>query len=194
MELFAQLMKWDEFSGIATGVAACEEKDHDNEIMDYHGSKPYFQAWSQTQKSASSGKSLGNVRLQHDASKVAGRLTDLSFDDGNKRVIVSAQIVDPVAKELLRTGCLTGFSIGGDYGKRTTLPNGVTKYVAIPSEVSVVDRPCQPSATFTAVKSDGTTELRKFFPRTEQTKIKKGIGNYSVRRLALMVSRGYQPM
>jgi hypothetical protein len=194
MHLFAQLMKFDEFTGVATGVAACEEIDRDKEIMDYQGSKPYFQAWSQTQKSASIGKSLGNVRLQHDASKIAGKLTDLTFDDTNKRVIVSTQIIDPVARELLRTGCLTGFSIGGEYGKRTTLPNGVTKYVAIPAEISVVDRPCMPSATFTAVKSDGSTELRKFAPRTEQSKVMKRIGVYSERRLALMVSRGYQPL
>jgi|SRR5215472_10885842 len=42
------------------------------------------------------------------------------------------------------------------------MANGVTKYVAAPSEISVVDRPCAPSATFSSVKSDGQIELRKF--------------------------------
>lgn len=202
MELFARLSKFDEYQGIATGIAAAEELDHDREIMDYAGSKPYFQQWSTTQKAMTSGRSLGNVRLQHDASKVAGKLLALDFDDANKRIIVQAQIVDPVAKELLRTGCLSGFSIGGDYGKRTPMGNGVEKYIAIPSEISVVDRPCMPSATFTHVKSNGQIELKKFRSGTNSVTLLKtlGVGGsgvimprvYSPRRLEIMRSRGYQ--
>ncbi len=166
-QIFFQLAKYDGFLGIATGVAAAEELDKDGEILDYNGSKPYFQQWSDSQFAASKGQSKGNVRLQHDAKRCVGKLSEITFDDSAKKVRVVAQIVDPVAKDLLRTGCLTGFSIGGDYIKRTPMPNGVVKYIAGPAEISVCDRPCAPSATYESVKVDGTMELRKFAPREE---------------------------
>jgi len=165
---FFQLEKYDEFQGIAIGVAAAEELDHDNEILDYEGSKPYFQAWSASQMKASGGKSKGNVRLQHDDKRPVGILTAIDYDDTNKMVRVASQIVDPVAKQMLAAGVLTGFSIGGDYIKRTPMPNGAVRYIAGPSEVSVCDRPCAPSALFSVVKGNGQTEMRKFAPRVEK--------------------------
>jgi hypothetical protein len=55
------------------------------------------------------------------------------------------------------------------------MANGVTKYIANPSEISVVDRPCLPSAVFSVVKKDGSTELRKFRQPTEQELVKTGM-------------------
>jgi len=162
-EKFFQLEKID-FQGIAIGVAAAEELDHDNEILDYLGSKPYFQKWSASQEAASRGLSKGNVRFQHDEKRPVGHLIDISYDDANKLVRVAAKIEEPVAKGMLASGTLTGFSIGGDYVKRTPMPNGATKYIASPAEISVCDRPCAPSATYTVVKGDGRTELRKLLP------------------------------
>lgn len=161
-EIFLQLHKFDPFEGIATGVAACEELDHDNEILDYFGSKPYFQAWSDSQKVASKGLSMGNVRMQHDSKRPVGRLLDISFDDELRQVQVVAKIEETEAKNLLATGVLTGFSIGGDYLKKTPLPSGAIRYIASPAEISVCDRPCAPSAVYSIVKGDGRTELRKF--------------------------------
>jgi len=166
--MFAQLSKVDSFLGIVTGTMACAEVDYDNEILDYEGSKPYFRAWSDSQLAISQGKSYGNVRLQHDEKKPIGILTmPPVYDDEAKCIKVTAQIIDPVAKDLLRAGVLTGFSIGGDYIKKTPLGNGVTQYIAGPSEVSACDRPCSPSATFSSVKADGTIELKKFRSKEE---------------------------
>ena len=163
MEKYFQLSKIDPFQGIAVGVAAAEEIDRDNEILDYAASKPYFLDWSKTQKADSQGKSFGNIRLQHDDKRPVGRLLDLQFDDAKKQIRVTAKIEETEARNLLATGVLTGFSIGGKYAKRTPMPNGTVRYVAGPiGEISIVDRPCAPSAVFEAVKSDGTTELRKF--------------------------------
>lgn len=164
-EKFFILEKMDPFLGIAVGVMCAEEIDHDKEILDYFGSKPYIQAWSDSQREASKGLSKGNVRLQHDAKRPVGLLKDLTFDDASLKVRVAAQIVDENARNLLATGVLTGFSIGGDYVKRTPMAGGIVKYIANPSEVSVCDRPCSPNATFSAVKADGSMELRKFAPR-----------------------------
>jgi len=161
-QLFVQMTKFDPFQGLITGVAAAEEIDHDGEVLDYLASKPYFQAWSASQKAASGGKSAGNVRLQHDAKTCVGKLISMDFDDANKRIRVSAKIIDPVAKTLLQEGVLTGFSIGGDYVSKTPMANGLVRYVAGPNEISVVDRPCAPSALYESVKADGSTEMRKF--------------------------------
>lgn len=159
---FAQLSTIDEIQGIATGVMCAEEVDHDNEVLDYFASKPYIQKWSQEQFANSRGQSVGNVRLQHDDKKPIGRLLSLDFDDVARKVRITAQIEDPIAKHLLASGVLTGFSIGGEYIKKTPLANGITRYIASPSEVSVCDRPCAPSATFESVKADGSRELVKF--------------------------------
>jgi hypothetical protein len=168
-ETFFQLTKFDPFSGIAIGIAAAEELDHTNEILDYHGSKPAFKAWSDTQHKLSGGKSYGNIRLQHDDKKPVGILTSPpEFDDLNKKVKIETLIVDKTTKDLLSAGVLTGFSIGGSYASRTPLSNGFTKYVPNLAEISVCDRPCAPSATFSVVKAGGGQELRKFYKPTDQ--------------------------
>lgn len=174
-ETYFQLQKVDPFEGIATGICACQELDADNEILDYEGSKPYFQRWSEAQSKASKGKSKGNIRLQHDEKRPVGRLLDIQFDDAAKAVTITAKIEEPVAKNLLATGVLTGFSIGGDYIRRTPLPSGAVKYIAGPAEISVCDRPCSPSAVYSVVKGDGRTELRKFAKpdRTRDSELKK---------------------
>ena len=159
---YFQLEKFDAFQGIATGIATSETKDRDNEILDYAKSKPYFEAWSDSVHKDSGGKSFGNVRLQHDDKKVAGRLNAIEFNDDAKMIRVEAKIVDPVAKELLETGCLTGFSIGGRYVDKSKDVDGTVRYVADPCEISVVDRPALPEAVFQSVKADGTIELKKF--------------------------------
>jgi hypothetical protein len=157
------ILKSVDFEGKVEGTIAATEPDADREILDYDGSKPYFIQWSQTQFANSGGKSYGNLRLQHDAKRVVGLITDpLIFDDQAKTIRVKARVVDENAKELLQTGSLTGFSIGGDYVSKRPLPNGLVSYIAKPVEVSVCDRPCSPSATFSSVKADGTVELRKF--------------------------------
>jgi hypothetical protein len=162
MQPFA-ILKSVDFEGKVEGVIAATEPDADREILDYDGSKPYFVQWSQTQFANSGGKSYGNLRLQHDAKRVVGLITDpLIFDDKNKTIRVKARVVDENAKELLQSGSLTGFSIGGDYVSKRPLPNGLISYVARPVEVSVCDRPCSPSATFSSVKADGTIQLMKF--------------------------------
>jgi hypothetical protein len=182
-ETFFRLEKIDPFQGIATGVAAAEELDRDNEIFDYAASKPFFMAWSNGVKKDSRGLSVGNVRFQHDDKRPVGRLLDIQFDDARKQVRVSAKIEEAEAKSLLQTGVLTGFSIGGKYVKRVQLPSGVVKYTADPAEISVCDRPCGPSATFSTVKSDGSLELRKFVTRSE---VNMGFDERRAEQLLLM--------
>ena len=107
------------------------------------------------------GKSLGAVRAMH-GRVAAGKLTDIAFDDEGKRILVSAKIVDDEEWRKVQEGVYTGFSQGGRYVKRWPDPDtGLTRYTAEPNEISLVDLPCLPGATFEVVK-DGAVEKRAF--------------------------------
>lgn len=160
MQLFAQLRKVDEEKRLVFGRIAEEAVDKAGEIMDYAKSKPHFVAWSEEVAKDSGGASLGNVRAMH-GKVAAGKLTQIDFDDASKAIDVCAKVVDDGEWKKVLEGVYTGFSIGGSYvGEKTVEKvNGqdATRYVAKPSEVSLVDRPCMPGARFFEVqKADGS--------------------------------------
>jgi hypothetical protein len=161
--LFAQIAKIDEAKREVWGVATSEIVDKDGEVFDYQSSKPYFKSWSDEIAKATDGKSLGNVREMHEPSAV-GKLVEIGFDDELKEIRVVARIVDDHAWQKCTQGVYTGFSIGGAY-VNAWKDGEYTRYTARPVEISVVDNPCNPGAHFTAVKADGTWEVRKFTPR-----------------------------
>jgi len=100
------------------------------------------------------------VREMHAPSAV-GKLVALEFVDDLKQIRVGAKIVDSAAWQKCTLGVYTGFSIGGSYVK-TWKDGEFTRFTANPVEISVVDNPCVPGAHFTAVKTDGSCEVRKF--------------------------------
>lgn len=166
IQLFAALTKVDEVKREVWGLATAEVVDKDGEIFDYASSKPYFQDWSQEIASATSGRSLGNVREMHQSSAV-GKLVDLEFDDEQKTIAVGARIVDDAAWEKCVEGVYTGFSIGGRYVN--LWPDGeYLRFTAQPVEISVVDNPAVPNAHFTAIKADGSEEVKKFVNRASE--------------------------
>jgi hypothetical protein len=160
MNIFAQIAKIDESKHEVWGVATAEIVDKEGEIFDYESSKPYFKRWSDEISKATDGKSLGNVREMHEPSAV-GKLVAIAFDDDLKQIRVGARIVDGVAWQKCMLGVYTGFSIGGAYVKAWK-DGEYVRFTASPVEISVVDNPCVPGAHFTAVKADGTFEVRKF--------------------------------
>ena len=160
MNIFAQIAKIDESKHEVWGVATAEIVDKEGEIFDYQSSKPYFKSWSDEIAKATDGKSLGNVREMHEPSAV-GKLVAIAFDDDLKQIRVGARIVDSVAWQKCMLGVYTGFSIGGKY-ENAWKDGEYVRFTANPVEISVVDNPCVPGAHFTAVKADGTCEVRKF--------------------------------
>jgi hypothetical protein len=160
LRLFASLTKIDETSREVSGLATAEVVDKEGELFDYESSKPYFKAWTDEMAKATEGKSLGNVREMHQPSAV-GKLTGIAFDDELKQISVTARIVDDLAWQKCVLGVYTGFSIGGSYVK-VWRDGEFTRYTANPAEISVVDNPCNPGSHFTAVKLDGSVEVRKF--------------------------------
>lgn len=164
--LYIPISKVDEEKRLVYGTLALEEVDHSGEILDYDASKAAFQEWTDHYMEQTDGKSAGNLRLQH-SSTVAGKFVSVEFDDANKRIPVVAKVVDDASWKLVKEGCLTGFSIGAKaaWRKKEKSAKGgdITRYaVKQMTEGSIVDAPCLPNATFEYVKSNGTTELRKF--------------------------------
>ena len=161
LKLFLPLTKVDLDQRLVTGVATAETPDRSGEICDYASSKPYFEKWSAEALAASGGKSLGAVRAMH-GPIAAGKLTDIGFDDDERRVVVKAKIVDDDEWRKVTEGVYTGFSQGGRYVKRwPDEETGLVRYTAEPREISLVDLPCLPDATFEVVK-DGVVEKRAF--------------------------------
>lgn len=168
MQIFARITKVDESTGKVYGRAVQEVVDRSGEIFDYETSKPNFAKWSEDAAKATDGKSVGNVRAMH-GKVAAGKLTEITFNDAEKAIDVCAEVVDPVEREKCLKGVYTGFSIGGRYGKKWAdeVNKSVSRYTAEPTEISLVDLPCVPTAQFTVVKADGAEELRKFETMTD---------------------------
>src|SRR5262249_53210504 len=98
------------------------------------------------------------------------------FNDAGKQIEICAKVVDDAEWAKVVEGVYTGFSQGGAYERRWTDAEGRTRYTAAPNEISLVDLPCLPQATFEMIKADGTSERRRFG---------KGIDN--VARLANLI-------
>lgn len=162
LSLFIPINKIDEEQRLVYGQVAAEVLDNSGEMFDYDGSKEYFEKWSENAYSTSLGKSYGNVRVMH-TSKVAGLVSQpLAFNDEDKTIEACAKVVDDAEWEMVKAGGYTGFSMGGRYVSRAKKSDGITRYVADPVEISLVDKPCIPTATFAVVKADGVTEDRRF--------------------------------
>ena len=160
LKIFARLTKVDEVRHEVTGVLAEEVPDKSGEIFDYESSKPFFKAWNAEFEKATEGRSLGNVREMHQPVAV-GKFVRVEYDDPAKQIVVTAKIVDREAWQKVAEGVYTGFSIGGTYVK-SWRDGEYVRYTAEPNEGSLVDNPCMYGAHFSAVKADGTTEMRKF--------------------------------
>lgn len=156
MKMVIPLRKVDAEQRLVWGLID-ETPDRDGEVFDYDSSKPHFSAWSDEVAKATDGKSQGNVRAMH-GNVAAGKLQNISFNDEAKSIELCAKIVDDGEWEKVRQGVYTGFSPGGRYVKRWQ-DGDLTRYTAQPSEVSIVDMPCIPSAHFTMVKDGGAKQV-----------------------------------
>jgi hypothetical protein len=172
---FIPITKVDTQKRQVWGWAATETPDHANEIMDYDSSKPRWEKWSQDTMDRSGGKSLGNLRSMHKPI-AAGKLIEFRPDDASKGIYVGAEVVDEEEWRKVEAGVYTGFSVGGSYVKRW--PDrlaGKTRYTAQPAELSLVDAPCIPTATFQVIKMDGAEETRAFAPTNGQNVLKADV-------------------
>ncbi|MET4238615.1 hypothetical protein [Bradyrhizobium sp. RT10b] len=160
LNLFIPITKVDAAQRLVYGLATAEKVDRSGEVCDYESTKPFYEKWSGDIAKTTDGKSLGNVRAMH-GKVAAGKVTAINFNDSDKQIEICAKVVDDNEWKKVEEGVYTGFSQGGAYVKRWK-DGDVQKYTADPSEVSLVDLPCLDIATFSIIKADGTTEMRKF--------------------------------
>lgn len=169
--LVIPIRKVDEKRQLIYGRAIDETPDLSGEVFDYASSKEHMLAWSAATAAATNGGSLGNLRSMH-GSTCAGKLVDLQCDDHAKAVDITVKVVDPVEWQKVLENCYVGFSLGGRYLRRwadTVDGQVVTRYTAVPTEISLVDKPCVPSAKFYEIhKRDGSVR-RVAFQRNEDT-------------------------
>lgn len=134
------------------GFATTEDIDKQGELVDYGASKEAFKDWT------------GNIREMHEA-KAVGKAVEWKPDDDKRGVYVKAYISKGAQDtwEKIKDGTLKAFSIGGqtvnkisqivkdaDSGTSRNVTR-ITKYKL--TELSLVDNPANPAATFELVKS-----------------------------------------
>jgi len=128
------------------GLATDDTLDLDEQICDPQWLKTAMPKWFE----------IGNIREQHDGSKAVGKATSMTSQGTG--FAIGAKIVDPVAAMKVEEGVYTGFSIGIKNAyvdmNDPRAPRGVIKGGQI-VEVSVVDRPANPSASFELAKTVG---------------------------------------
>lgn len=146
------------------GFATAEVKDSQGEIIDMPGTVDAFAKWSAAVERDSRGLSRGNVRLQHTSDPVGKVLQwnegEKTLEDGGtaKGIYVGVRVPPYETRTIghIDEGILTGFSIGGSYAKRWYDSDAQAyRYVPELAELSLVDRPAVPVATFDVVKSAG---------------------------------------
>lgn len=94
---------------------------------------------------------IGNIREQHDARRAVGVATEHEIkEDGH---YIKAHIVDPVAVAKTKAGVFTGLSIGIAKARLDKGADGEWIRDGAIYEVSLCDRPCLPTATFTMCKA-----------------------------------------
>ena len=155
------------------GLVTAEKPDQESEVCDYETTKPFYQKLVARYTKATAAvdgmdQSIAPLREMHQL-KAVGCGKSIDFDDSAKTIHMGFHVVETEACRKVRGGVLIGFSQGGDYIK-TWKKGPNTWYTADPGEVSLVDSPCLEDAliqqlvekTFTYVKENGSTELRKF--------------------------------
>lgn len=162
--MFIALEKIDIKQRLVYGTIGAEEPDRAGEILDYASAKKAFQKWSDAQFEASGGKSYGNVRSMHNRTAAGKVAQPLHFDDQLKKISACVYVSDDTEWQKVQDGTFTGFSPGGGYAKiwNDEKNPALKRYTPVVIELSLVDVPCQPSATFACMKADGTSEMRKF--------------------------------
>jgi hypothetical protein len=95
---------------------------------------------------------FGAIREMHQANVAAGTALSAKVDDDGVTHL-SALIVDEDAIKKVKTGVYKGFSVGGKVLERDPLDKTVITGIKL-TEVSLVDRPCNPEAVINMWKVD----------------------------------------
>ena len=134
--------KQDDGTLLVRGVATDSTLDIDQQICDPEWLKDAMPQWFK----------WGNVRYMHQSEAVG---TAEAYEEKDGAHHITARVVDPTAVKKVEHGVLKGFSIGirrPHIVADKAAPGGVIRGGEI-VEVSLVDRPANPSCTLTLAKS-----------------------------------------
>ncbi|MFE7930743.1 hypothetical protein ACFU6S_18770 [Streptomyces sp. NPDC057456] len=141
----------DDGTFMVYGPAASSHLDKDKQRLNADWLDKAMPAWFD---------SGANVREQHDAKKAAG--VGVGLVKGDSGYMLASHIVDPGACLKVKHKVLKGYSVGIKNPKVTLgkadAPGGEIVGGDI-IEVSIVDRPCNPTTTFEIAKADGAGSL-----------------------------------
>jgi hypothetical protein len=170
--LFFVIKSVNEATREVGGLITQQKTDKDGEVMDYLGSKPYFQQWSleafNSTTEAGQEASFGNVRVQHSKQAVGKFNVPLVFDDEVKSIWGQAKIYDDDTWDGVKGGVYTGFSVGGNLAGPIKKVGNQKLFTIMPREVSLVDNPAVDSAHFDYIRAaDGVVVKTAFVHRTK---------------------------
>ena len=137
VRLFTPFAKVDDEQRMVYGYCTTESIDSQDEVVSKDAIR---KAWNDYMK-------FGNVREMHQASAV-GVTKEFTHDDAG--TWIGVRVVDDRAWKFVKEGVYKGFSIGGRVVKK--MKNVISELVL--AEISLVDRPANPDAVFTAIKVD----------------------------------------
>ena len=162
LQMFIPLTKVDASKRLVYGVVTAETPDRGNEVCDYASTKPSTKNRRRISAGRAAARASAICAPCMARSPPAGRGDP--FRRRRPQIEVCAKIVDNAEWAKVEAGVYTGFSQGGGYVNRWPDDNdpSLTRYTASPTEISLVDLPCLPSATFAMIKADGAIEMMKF--------------------------------
>jgi len=139
LKLYLPFEKKDNDQRIVAGYATTEDLDSQGEVVKL----------AAVERALPDYMKYANIREMHQWSAV-GKAIQASVDNTKKGLYLVAKVVDEQAWKKVKEGVYNGFSIGGKVVKK--VGNNIEDLVL--NEISLVDRPANPSATFSLVKID----------------------------------------
>lgn len=139
IKMYLPFAKKDNDERIVAGYATSEDLDSQGEVIKISAIK----------KALPDYMKFANIREMHQLSAV-GKAIQATVDEGKKALYLVAKVVDKIAWEKCKEGVYNGFSIGGRILKKV---DNIIEELSL-SEISLVDRPANPSAVFSLVKID----------------------------------------
>lgn len=139
IKLYLPFSKKDNDQRIVAGYATSEDLDSQGEVIKIDAIK----------KALPDYMKFANIREMHQPSAV-GKAVKATIDETKKAMYLVAKVVDDIAWKKCKEGVYNGFSIGGHAIKM--VGNQIEELIL--SEISLVDRPANPTAVFSLIKMD----------------------------------------
>jgi hypothetical protein len=177
---FTKIEEQDDGTVKVYGVASSEARDSDGETISADAMRAALPDYLK----------FGAVREMHQPTSASGTAIEAEVrKDGS--TFFGAHVVDPIAVKKVRAKVYKGFSIGGKITKRNEDDPSRIEGIRL-TEISLVDRPANPDATFSLVKfDDNSNEAAPMArPRVKSPKpeaVAKGM--YDVSMLAELLDR-----